>query len=47
MGVHAGAWLLLILDPPTAPTGQSGVATFVGPKQNCTTDGKGEVQVRW
>jgi parallel beta-helix repeat protein len=32
---------LLILDPPTAATGQCGVATFVGPKQSCATDGKG------
>lgn len=32
---------LLILDPPTAATGQCGVATFVGPTQGCTTDGKG------
>ncbi len=30
----------LILDPPTAATGQCGVATFVGPKQRCTTDGR-------
>jgi parallel beta-helix repeat protein len=30
---------LLILDPPTAATGQCGLATFVGPKQRCTTDG--------
>jgi parallel beta-helix repeat protein len=32
---------LLILDPPTAASGQCGVATFVGPEQACTTDGKG------
>ena len=32
---------LLILDPPTAATGQCGVATFVGPEQACTMDGKG------
>ena len=31
---------LLILDPPTAATGQCGVATFVGSTQSCTTDGK-------
>ena len=31
---------LLVLDPPTAGTGQCGVATFVGPEQSCTTDGK-------
>ena len=31
---------LLILDPPTAATGQCGVATFVGPKPSCTTNGK-------
>jgi Right handed beta helix region/Periplasmic copper-binding protein (NosD) len=32
---------LLILDPPTAASGQCGVATFVGLNQSCTTDGKG------
>jgi parallel beta-helix repeat protein len=32
---------LLILDPPTAATGQCGVATFVGPKQRCTAAGTG------
>lgn len=32
---------LLILDPPTAATGQCGTATFTGPKQGCTTNGKG------
>ena len=32
---------LLILDPPTAASGQCGVATFVGAEQACTTDGKG------
>jgi parallel beta-helix repeat protein len=31
---------LLILDPPTAPSGQCGVATFVGPEQSCRADGK-------
>ena len=31
---------LLVLDPPTAGTGQCGVATFVGPEQGCTTNGK-------
>jgi hypothetical protein len=31
---------LLVLDPPTAGTGQCGVATFVGPEQGCTADGK-------
>jgi hypothetical protein len=31
---------LLILDPPTAATGQCGVATFAGPRQSCTTNGK-------
>lgn len=31
---------LLVLDPPTAATGQCGVATFVGPKQSCSADGK-------
>lgn len=30
----------LVLDPPNAPTGQCGVATFTGPKQACTTNGK-------
>jgi parallel beta-helix repeat protein len=29
---------LLILDPPTAATGQCGLATFTGPNQTCTTN---------
>jgi nitrous oxidase accessory protein NosD len=32
---------LLILDPPTAETGQCAEASFVGPMQSCTTDGRG------
>ena len=31
---------VLILDPPTAATGQCGVATFTGPTQRCTSDGR-------
>jgi hypothetical protein len=31
---------LLVLDPPTAETGQCGAASFAGPAQGCTTDGK-------
>jgi parallel beta-helix repeat protein len=31
---------LLVLDPPTAATGQCGVATFTGPTQRCTSNGK-------
>lgn len=31
---------LVILDPPTAATGQCGVATFVGPRPSCTTNGR-------
>ena len=31
---------LLILDPPTAATGQCGEATFAGPAATCTSDGR-------
>jgi parallel beta-helix repeat protein len=30
---------LFVLDPPTAATGQCGVATFVAPPQSCAADG--------
>jgi hypothetical protein len=32
---------IVVLDPPNAPTAQCGVATFVGPEQRCTTNGRG------
>jgi parallel beta-helix repeat protein len=35
----------LILDPPTAATGQCGVATFVGPSQTCSSS-RGTVKCR-
>jgi hypothetical protein len=31
---------LLVLDPPTAETGQCGQATFIAPAGTCTSDGK-------
>jgi hypothetical protein len=32
---------LLVLDPPTAETGQCGQASFAGPGQGCRTNGRG------
>jgi parallel beta-helix repeat protein len=32
--------VLLVLDPPTAETGQCGAASFAGPAPRCTTDGR-------